>query len=420
MSFFRKLSLTTAAMLAVFAGSASAAVIESFDTLDFAVNAAASNDIGTNGASASVSLDPSVKTEGSNSLKLTYNYSGNQYFEVCIEKTYATPVDLSPYNSFHLKLRGDAVSSSFVWYANFVGENGKYYRYVGWNPVIPDGTFLDANWGRSEMEFNPWQPARDAVEISKITKIQIFVQKRAGSITAGTTNINFDAFEGFSAADGRVVADTIASFDSYADTAALQAAWPTSAGGTGNAISAALVPDKDASGKAMRLDSTIALKWYTLAATNVLPATLDLTQYKYFTFWMKGDATLAGLPSGAAPIVFLRFEDSAVNRVRAWSTSTIKKGEWICVFIAMDANLAGFTPVNVDNADQGTDGRSKMLADERWDGGGDCVLNDIRKVQFCFTENGLDTNYTSQITIGKLMGYKYVAAPAAVGDWSIY
>ncbi|MCX7017940.1 MAG: hypothetical protein NTY46_02860 [Candidatus Sumerlaeota bacterium] len=412
------IKIAAAAVLAGFVATANAVVIESFDTNDWTV-IPTSNDITANGASASTSLEPVIKVEGSNALKLTYNYSGLQWYEVGIEKTYITPIDLSGILDMNLQIRGDANSAPFVWYVNFIGENGKYYRYVGWTPDIPNDAWQNFRFCSAQMEWNRWQAARDLVEISKIVKIQIYVQKRDGSISAGATNILFDALEGFTTAGARVVSETLADFDSYADTAELQAAWPTAISGDGNALSVALVPD-NASGKAMRMDITLAKRWWNLAATKTLTGTLDLTQYKYLTYWMKGDATLADQP-GAAPIMFLKFRDSADNNVRAWSQTTLKKGDWYCVYLYQDANRLPFTPSSPDNADIGTDGSTKMLADERWDAGSDCVLTDINRIQFSFIENNLDFDppYTAQIIIGKLIGYKYVE-PSAVGEWSMY
>ncbi len=398
---FSKSVLPLAFCFVLAAAALADTLIESFDSTDgWTVEATA--------GTASIAQETTIKNEGAASLKLIYNYTANPYYEARLLKTFSTPVDLSEAIAYSLDIYSDAPApDQLLWYIMLHTTSGKFYRYV-YSTDIGPAAWTTYNFTLRDMEHYPWDTTGDAPDLAHVDQIALRVQMRANVSAAGTANIYFDHLR-FRTADDDVDLVTLDDFESYADDAALQAAWALTLDSGGGSFSAVRTTQAAQGAAAMQIDYSVAASWYAFYATKTLDTPLNTANVDFFRVRVYGDAAV---PAGKAPQMYLCLVDAEGNWTRAWMSKGLKTAEWTTyIFFA-----------NFGGEDAHMASPAFVFEEDKWDtGGGTCNRNAVQKVMLKFEENsGTAGAYNLSVRVDSI---EYGRAPVPThteSAWTLY
>ena len=370
----------------------------------------AGNDADSNGASMNVYAEATDKQEGSSSLHVEYNYSGNAYFEMRLAKTFDTPQDLSDVQNFTFWLEGDSsVADGMIWYIRFYGDNDFVWRYVDWNGAGFSG-WQQISFSPMDMEEDRWvfgDPGSflDHVDLTAVTKVEIIFQQTADiPESGGTANFYLDALE-FDTDYQDVDVVTFEDFN-YADTAELQSVYDTAIPSEPSGFALDISSTSDAvEGNAMQYDYTIVEYWRNLTCLKTFDTVQDMSEVGFFKIWMKGDSTIAD----EQPVMLFVLEDANMNRCWAHLRTGLKVDDWGCYIM----------PLNLEDVDAEL---PNTFWQDDWDEGGDCDISQIKKFGL-FCQGGEEgASYSSSTIVDKIeMGIPYTP-PVLSADqtWNLY
>lgn len=407
----RILALAFSLTLIAVAGWTQSVLFESFDTVaDFTVTG---NDLTKTPPTGTVTLtqETTLKQEGTGAVKLVYNYSGNQWYEAGFEKTFATPVDLSEAVGISFKVYGDSAAQTkddLIWILQFNTTSGIPFRYVEWGGVPGDGWNTINMSFRTDMEVFPWTTLHDAPMLSSVTGFKLLFQQRDGVSVPDTFTAYFDDMRLETEAAGTQMF-VIDDFNSYADSAALNAVWSTPTTGGGTFAATLDTTDPFEGSGALQVDYSVAKGYYSFISELPLEVALNLDDIDYFKVRIKGDPTV----SAQHVVVFLFLQDPNNNAIRAWMTKAVVTGEWsTCIFFTTNGG-EGSTAVQP----------SKVFEQEVWDAGGTCNINFLTKLSLRAIENtSVDPVPAFPMTLKfDKIEYARKPIPAATGSsWNLY
>lgn len=402
-------------------------LIESFDSAGVFDNATG-NDIDHHGATVSLGVDDFDFTEGSGALEITYNYSGNAFFEVQVNRTFAEPRDLTDAVAFQVDVKGNpAAAANLVWFVNLISETGNAVQLLH-NPEaadfedIPTEDFRRWSYSLSELRWSGFSnDSFESFNLSSVTGISIHLQQKQTVSEPGTAIFLIDNLVALDETD-RQVSTLLEDFD-YADTPALQAAWDPSIGSGGNAATVALGDSLGGEGGALDMQVNVEGQYVRIGAVHTFAEPLDATGVGAFSVLLAGDDTIAD-PGFRflRPVLF----DTAGNAA-FWNVS-------------QPINLAGTSRILLMNDYYGLAANhpqywSPALLDDEFSGditggGSGSVAFDPENtagIAFYYQDsNAVATPYTVDLTIDEITAHlpaglpKVSAIPSSVSDWLLH
>jgi hypothetical protein len=359
--------------------------------------------------SGTVENDTTIKTQGTGSLKITYNYAGNQWYNMLVTKTLAAPVDLSSAKEFRFQMYGDsAAATDLIYVLRLYSTNGHTWRYVGWGGIGEDG-WREVVVNIADMTTDYWfydlGPYLDNPDITEIEKIEIDLQQ-TGTATANTAVIYLDDLHFYTTNDLLAI-NTLDDFN-YTDDPALNAAWATTIPAGGYALDLATTTTA-IEGMGMQMDYTIVDYWTNVRATKTLDAVTDFSDVDFFKVWIKGDPSIAD----KSPVMLFTLQDTSGRRTWAHLRSGLKKDGWTCYFLE-------FTPD--DGAVSGLQG---PFHQDSWDpdgNAGDCDITQVEAIAL-FTQGSVQFEaYDFTVVVDLVQeGYDTALIPTAAKDsWLLY
>lgn len=409
----RVLILVSCLTLVAFNGWA-ATLFESFDNVnDWTV---VGNDLTKTppAGTATATQETTIKQQGTGSIKFVYDYSGNQYYEAGIQKTFSTPVDLSNAVSISFQMYGDDTvntNGDLIWYIVFNTANGQGIRHVDLTGIPPSGWHTFNLNLRTDMQVYPWVTLHDNPMLNQVTGIQIMFQQVAGLTTPGSFTCYLDNMQ-LETTGGNTQFYSIDNFNSYATTSSLTSVWvPTeNAGGITQVAGLDNVDPFEGSGAA-EMRYTISKASYSALLTKHLPQALNLNDINYFKIRVKGDSSVPGTQN---PVLFVYLLDASGNAVRAWLHEGLVTDGWTTYIVYTTNGGENSTIPSLVPAD--------VFEQEHWDAGGTCDVAGITDFALRMMETGPDpaTPYTFTIKVDDIE-YARVPAPLAADDsWSLY
>jgi hypothetical protein len=347
----------TAIALAALATAAPAqTALENFDAAsEWTVEG---NDITTNGATASAADNTADKTQGAGAVAFTWNYSGNQYYEAAILKTFASPMDLTGIEAFSLDMKGDAAAAAdLIWYMTLIDGHGR--KLKAYFPEDAPNSFagihtLGTNWQRYNFNvgnfvWDTWgNPTGHGPDLTDIVKIRIGFQTPA-TVTASSSTILIDNFASY--ADSPSVSSTLIEGFEYADNAAFLAEWDTHFSGGPNTESTSTVSlattGAYAGSGAFQIAGNFAdgAQWWSTGQKMTFAAPQDFSGYDAFKVAVSGTDSM---PAGAAPNVLVYLQDAAGNRALWIGTESLQSAAWSRLFLLPPSTWAGSLPMKQD------------------------------------------------------------------------
>ena len=361
----------------------------------------AGNDSGM-GGSLQVYAEATEKQEGLSSLKFEYAYSGNQWYEMSVTKTLASPIDLSEAKKFTMWVYIDAAASAdLLWYIRFYSSNGYTWRYVDW--TVYDTT------GWKEITFGPWNMETDRWVygasgsfldnplINEIDKIQIIAQQRSGIGSGGTATFYFDDLQYFTENDE--LGETVIEDFEYANDTELQAVWNVTAP-AGYSLAISRSTNAAEGSAAMQMAYHIENYWTNVWCLKVFDTPVNMTDVDYFTFWVYGDSGVAALH----PVMLFTLEDVGINRIWAHCRSGLKIGGWSRYYLPLDiATETVPAPFHQDN----------------WDAGGVFDLSQINKIGLATQGTVSGESYDFTVVVDQIIMGRDISLSAHEA-WAIY
>ena len=333
-------------------------------------------------------------TEGAKSLGFTYNYSATTAWtkDGRAIKTLATPLDMRGVSSLSYDLNVPVANSSFVFVLTLVDDQGFEVRTVN-NTAFSAATtgFQTYTWSFASLEKSRWAASGKAVNLAKIRKIMYRLQNSADFAAAGSFSFKIDNLcMNYQA--GLLREEKLDDFESYADSAALAAAWvPRNAATAVTAETAAPY----AGTKSLLLTADVAGRWTNYAAEYTLPATRDLSTANYLRLAVRGDAKLAALN----PTAHLFLVDTAGNRAVAYVWNWPASAEWSDIYLPFQRD--GIEPWS--SASVSAYGGSSCWREDAYDAGGwsgNCDLTQIAKLWVSIETQNTGTYPVNGVQIG--------------------
>jgi hypothetical protein len=424
-------SVASALLLVLLAAPAvsQSVLIEGFENgADWVV---AGNDITTNAATAAAATNTADKMQGAGSVALTYNYSGNLYYEVGITKTFSSPVDLSDAQEILVDIKGDANSESdLIWYGIIRDGYGQSFKmYAG--AIEENGKTLHApkadgwktyTFSVAELNWNNWGNAAFVpARLNDIVSVTFFLQYQSGD-AADTTTVLFDNLR-YNTTTTRVSTTVIDTFD-YAGDTELTTAWNGTYGGsTSNTVLTRDAVNVAEGTAAANFQFNMGTGAQNFATGKLLPlgAPVDLTEAIAFELLLDGDADF---PAASGPILMVGIEDTAVQRTRWYANNGLKTEGYKRLIMYPWGNAGQWGDVNawsedVWDADAGaTPGTPSNKAS-------------VQKYFIALIDGAADV-YPYSVDI-KVDGFKYYTSnsipfesnatgegPTAIRNWSLY
>lgn len=363
--------------------------------------------------SGSIATSTADKQEGISSLKMTYNYNGNQWYYMKVTKTFSPFLDISSAKRFSMWVKGDpAANDDCLWYIRFLCANGRALRYVHGDTLDVDGTWKQVSFDMIDAERDPFSGTyTDCVTLSDIENVEIIVEQVTGNTNTGTATVYFDDLR-FETDSDYIGIGEIDYFE-YPSSTELQAAWSVALPTSPSGFDLQLISSTEAAegSKSMQMDVTLVSNWLNCWALKTYDPIIDLTDADHFIVWIKGDPTNIGTRS---PIMFLYLEDDTINRVYALLNYALKKDGWTCYYL--DANYDSDGEASSTNA---------TFWQDRYDNGGECDITRIKKIALAVQDNqnpAGDTYSFSILADGLVYAVRTSGPPPTSSNpaWNIY
>jgi len=388
----RFLLITAALCLMVSYGTADETLLVSFEDIDFATTVDGGDDI-----TLATSLD---HTEGTYSLDVTYDYvaAGAWYYNAYIDKEFTTPVDVSGMEYLSYDSNVPTGNSAFLQILFLVDEMGYVARLVNWGGLDSStGGWETQTFNLDQLEKNVWYGQGRAINMKKISKIRISIQRQAATSSTGTFTFLLDNMK-FLSNLGGLQEVVLEDFESYADDSALSTAWPT----VFQSPTTTLETSAPYSGsQSLNLSADISEKWKNYAVKYDFSSPQDFSTAKYFKVAVHGDVQLATL----TPTAHLYLVDADGNRALAYIWDWPGSDEWTQIILPFETGgVFGFLDDSWTlEGDPYTPGYSCWREDQ-WDGGAwdeDTDLSQISSVYLSIeTQVGDAVDYPRSVTIG--------------------
>lgn len=349
-------------------------------------------------------------SEGTNALQITYNYitEGAWFKNGLVTKTFTTPIDISAMEALYFDLNVPTANAGFMFIMILTDDVG-YQTSTNFYPAFtnPTSGFQTFSAPLSAFVKNQWKASGRAANLRKIKSISFNFPNQA-AVVAGTfvfaiDNVKF--VHGLGLLDETVIED----FESYADSAALNTAFPPSTGGT-NATGVSVVLDTAnpfAGLKALKITGTFPGQWFVGRATHTLPSPIDVSTAKYFKISAFGDALMTGYNPAVTIVLVDGVGNHLVGNTWLWG----EKSEWATLYMPF-ANPAA------------PDATWGCWLETQWDAGGAaglCNRANIVGIQLTFSPQNGTSAYPVTPTIlfdNIILGDE--GAVSSVADWTIY
>lgn len=356
------------------------------------------------GAGESFTLANVPGSEGTNGLSITYNYTAQDawYKDAYVTRTFSTPVDLSAMESLNFDLKVPTAGPEFMVIVVLTDDKNFRLSAEMWTALAsarPD--YETFNVPLSQLVKNEWKSQGRAINMRKVKSVSINILNGANLPAAGSFTFMVDNIS-ISHGSGRLNETVIEDFESYANTAAIQAAYAS--GGNATAKSIELETANPFAGtKAAKLNGEIQGQWFGANATTILPSTLDVSAAKYFKISAFGNNAMATYN----PTVSIILRDGAGNHLVGHTWLWGEVSEWATFYMPF-AKPATSTPSN------------SCWVQDNWDAGGDCNLSDIREIRLAFSPQSSTPTYpiTTSVLFDNIIVGDETAA--SVADWSVY
>lgn len=338
-------------------------------------------------------------SEGTNSLEVTYNYTaqGAWYKNSKITKTLATPIDLSGMEFF--KADFNVTTGDAAWYVMIylLDENG-------WLLRVPLTTALDGATGGwktfsakvSEMNNTKWEGSGRPVNLAKITQISLHIMND-GALGADGTQVFLVDNMRFVSGTGSLQETVLEDFESYADDAAVNAAW---AEAFGRPCPAALVTaDPYQGGKSYGISPSLTGVNTNFGREYTFGSTQNFGTVKYIKLGLKGDADLAGYTATAHMWLVDATGNVALASIYSWPEAA----EWSNMMLTFQG-----TGIAVQTE------TATIWKNFQWDAGGDVDITQIAKMRLSVQAANGASSYPIAVDVvfdKVVLGYETNAEP---------
>ncbi len=387
----------------------------------------AGNDIDDNAATAQIAVDNDDFTQGSGSIVIDYDYSGNAAFEIGITKEFDPPMDLSEAQEFAIDVKGDASSEQDIqWYAVMTdvhGQSIKYYMGSGYTEnTIPvhrpkDGEWMTYTFSLAELVWQEWgNTAYRPPSLSEVESVTFYLQQVSDIEDPGSTTVHVDNWR-YSTSTDRMMTVVSDDFD-YTSTAEMLETWSENFSGGPNE-EAQSEPSLNttnvfAGTGAMQLDFELtgdATNWSTgQRAPQDPPGTVeDLDVF---------EIAIAGDPDIPDTVTFsIDFEDSDGNRFRWRANNALLSEQYdrLVLFTERDVATEWGAVRAWENVSHAGDPEEEL------------DLTDIVSVRVSAIDSGSDFPWTGTVLVDNFLYHipldEDIESPAeatATRDWTIY
>lgn len=373
--------------------------------------------IGTTGEVVTHALNTTDVQEGAASIEVTYNYSGLQYYEGGIEKTFATPLDLSDAKEFSIDIKGDAnaAQAGMIWYVQFVDVNGQKLHVwqgdFGADQLVQDEWYR-YYWSVADIDWTVWgQPLGNTpATLSKVETIRVLLQAQS-ALTADTAVFLVDNLR-YETTTDKMTETMLDDFEGYADQTALAAEWEATASAPTTAAVALATAGAPQGTQALQEEITVvagSTNW-SGRAKYTFDAPIDIDAIAGFSMYFKGDNSLPASHGG----VYVSLGDASSNEAR-----------WKLVGYTDDADynklVMEVAPV--------TGGGTHAIEEEVWDAGGTLDRSAVTYIKVWYVDA---TNpilpHTMTLNIDAIAMLESVDAGTAprmaevstISDWTLY
>ncbi len=391
---FFGICLSAALALAVVQAHAATTVIDSYETTNYTTVDLNAGD--------SINLSNSTTcTEGSNSLKIDYNYvaEGAWYKNPSVVKTFDTPVDVRGMEYMSVDVNVPAGNSSLILAVLLTDDLGYVDMAISWSIFAsPTSGFTTLTFPFDQFQKNEWKNYGKAANLAKIKKISLNIENGSDLATAGTFTFYVDNMR-IGTGNGLLNEIVIEDFESYADSTALNAAWPGTTAGTTSSL---VTSNPYAGTKSLRLDVNLAAYWTSYYARHTFATAQDFSGASYFKLSTYGSTVFAA--GNTTIILFL--VDGSGNRMTGYIWGWPSLEQWAEMYMPFAV---------APSYDQ----TWSCWRQDAWDAGGDCNLANITEMWLAVTAQ--DTAATYPLNSYVMFDNVIVgtAATTAVSDWTL-
>lgn len=348
-------------------------------------------------------------TQGSGAIQLTYDFTAQDpwFKNANARKEFAAPVDLTSAEFFSYDINLPTAATEFILVIHFWDAYGNTARVVDYGAMAATTGWATRQHAFSILEKTRWAGSGRAIALNKVTAVSFHLQNQAATADS-VLNFSLDNLRIHSGYDllNEVVLED---FESYADDAAIQAAWPQRFGA---GTLATLSTTNSASGtKAGIINADITAQWTQFGVEYTFASPQDFSTAAYFKVNLYGDALLAGTNPTAH--VILQDNAGTPNRAVGYIWNYAANEEWQTIYMPF-AN-GGVEPTGGSSA--GAWGGASCWREDYWDGdqNGTTDLTQITKMIISiqcqgtatFPINGVDILYDDII-----VGFASDAPPA--------
>ena len=397
MSFWRPvacLMLVFAVLLHAPAAVAQPLILDTFDDLSYTTSVALAGE--------AVSLySSSEHSEGASSLLVDYDYlPGGVYTkDARITRTFPAPVDLSGLASLAFDMSVVTPHAQMTLIFVLIDSAGNETRIVLSNALASAATLKTWLFSNSALEKSRWASGGRAFNLREVSKIAFRLQNNADFTAAGSVMFRLDNLRVVNQSNLQQ-AIWSEDFASYADTAAVAAAWqPATAGVTAELDTA--------SGAALRVRADVSARWTNYLVARTLAAPVDVTAMTHLGVRVKGDTRLAAL----APLAKVFLEDTSGNRIIAMVPTWAGIDRWSDLYLPLQRDgIESFTAASTLSM-----GGASCWRQDTYDAGGWSVDADLTRISRVLV--GVETQATGAYPVaGATLLFDDIrfATPAAV------
>lgn len=397
--------------------SLTAGLIDSADYLAYSVGLNAGMQNAAD--SAALEIDTADKTQGAGSLKATYTFGADAawYKNLRIERAVSgSPADLSAMSTFSFDYKVDVTDGLQNLTVNLIDTQGYQTRLNSPDLLdAPTAGWQTATYHISDFQKAIWAGSGRFVNLKKISRFAYNIGND-GNTTTNTLVVKFDNVR-FSTGAEQFNEVVLEDFESYADNAALSAAWPGRFTPATRITTTTLETVNPAGGaQSMNLAFDIDLANTTYGVSKTFSPALDLSGAKYLKLSLYGDANL---PTTIGPIAFVYLQDSTGSQCYGLIYNWPANAEWQVILMPFaEAGVIPFINVGWTYASDG----NSAWREVQWDGGTwdtTTDLSDITSIALAFSYGGAGNPPLSTLKFDNLIaGYSLV--PASVPGWELY
>jgi hypothetical protein len=208
--FIRRLWLGAILLLAP-AWALAQTTVEDFEFASSTANAQAGVTVTPNGAGNAGTADSATgadATEGSYALKVNYSFGTEDYNDVRVIRTLASPLTLAQpltaaelaATSVQIDVKGDAGLGDKTLYVFLVDSDGEKYRYIAFNDTALDSATYTADHTIAFYDADPWDGVETDNKLTAIASVEILLQDNttgtSASAESGTAYFDNLRFKG--------------------------------------------------------------------------------------------------------------------------------------------------------------------------------------------------------------------------------